>query len=80
MVMGKIKVTKYRADELKHFRKVLGTFNRLYSSASYDATSGLVDQILREGDISEDLLKRIGRILGKRWMRSNEMDKDGKSN
>ena len=40
---------------------------KLYSSDPYDAISGLVDQILREGDISEELLKRIGRILGAEW-------------
>lgn len=40
---------------------------KFYSSASYDAISGLVDAILREGDISEELFKRLGRILAARW-------------
>jgi hypothetical protein len=44
-----------------------GKSKKLYSSASYDYISGLVDLILRDEDIPEELLKRIGRVLGAKW-------------
>ena len=53
-----------------------GKSKKLYSSASHDYISGLVDLILRDEDIPEELLKRIGRVLGKKWM--SEVDIDGR--
>ena len=41
--------------------------NKLYSSASNDYILGLVNLILSNGGISEEVLKRIGRVLGAKW-------------
>jgi hypothetical protein len=46
-----------------------GKSKKLYSSASNDYILGLVNLILSNGDISEEVLKRIGRVLGARWRR-----------
>ena len=60
---------KQSAAEIKKELKKSIDYRTLNSLLPLNSVSILVDEILAVGDISEELQTRIGKTLGKRWLR-----------